>query len=111
MNGKEIVTENEEETVRNQGRGDRERWRAERQEGVVVEYWWKRETDDERKQKQRRERIMRRVTERRQKEKNGGAEKTCQYIIPRHSSKPSEDKDKDMKKARRKKTGHRVSLH
>lgn len=30
---------------------------------------------------------------------------TCQYILPRHSSKPSGDKDKDMKKARRKKKG------
>lgn len=40
------------------------------------------------------------------KEKNRGAERTCQYIIPRHSGKPSEDKDKDVKKARRKKRGH-----
>ncbi len=45
------------------------------------------------------------------KEKNGGVERTCQYIIPKHSGKPSEDKDKDMKKARRNKRGHRVTLH
>lgn len=66
-----------------------------------------------RKTERERERIMGRVTERRQKEKkkNRGAEKTCQYIIPRHSGKLSEDKDKDMKKARRKEMGHRVALH
>ena len=61
-----------------------------------------------RNRERERERIMGRVTER--KEKNRGAEKTCQYIIPRHSGKPSEDKDKDMKKARRKKRGRSVTL-
>lgn len=57
---------------------------------------------------------MGRVTERRQKEKqrkekNRGAEKTCQCTIPRHSGKPSEDKDKDMKKARQKRKGATAS--
>lgn len=65
--------------------------------------------DDERQQKQRkreRERIMGGVTER--KEKNRGAEKTCQYIKPGHSGKPSEDKAKDLRK--RKRPSHRRSL-